>query len=61
MKDKIKSVHLVENSLKMQTLQGEKLAPRIEGQGIELTWSDMVDGIEECESAVHFIMSLLVH
>jgi hypothetical protein len=45
----------VENSLKMQKLQGEKLAARIEGRGVDLKWSDMVDGIEDCERETTWI------
>ncbi len=45
----VKEVHLVENSLKMRDLQGDKLAPKLQGRDVKLTWSDMIDGVEDCE------------
>jgi hypothetical protein len=52
----VKSVHLVENSVKMQQRQEEKLRPRIEDSGIDLLWNDKIDDIPDCVSGRRFIL-----
>lgn len=46
----IKSIHLVENSMNMRTLQKDKLSPRAQKLGAELHWEDDVDLIPKCKS-----------
>lgn len=33
----------------MRELQESKLAPRLEGRDIKLSWTDMIDGVDYCE------------
>lgn len=42
------SVHLVDNSIKMQELQKQKVEPRIVGSPISLNWGDRLEDIEPC-------------
>jgi SAM-dependent MidA family methyltransferase len=45
----ITSVHLVDNSLKMQEIQRQKLEPRMKGR---LFWNDWIDDVPKSEVGV---------
>ncbi|RSH90450.1 hypothetical protein EHS25_001055 [Saitozyma podzolica] len=45
----IRSIHLVENSGKMRDIQGTKLAPRLEGRGVDLRWSDKIEDVSQTD------------
>ncbi|GFZ43374.1 hypothetical protein JCM24511_01094 [Saitozyma sp. JCM 24511] len=45
----IRSIHLVENSGKMRDIQGTKLAPRLEGRGVDRRWSDKIEDVSQTD------------
>lgn len=46
----ISSIVLVENSSKLRQTQEEKLAQRIKGKQVDLSWVDKIDDVPACKS-----------